>query len=610
MTPLVLSRRFKVDIEKIRKAFRDQPILSKLTGHWEGGLSLGIDVGTGGLRYVLWDPRQRKVVQWGRCEGEQDERGSAPVDRPIRSLKAWSQRIPRRRLQSTQVNIQDNSVNTGMLHLPEDNRADEASRVRLALKERLHMPLEDTVYFYSKDEPISQSAPGTGEKAPALRHPVFFGAASRARVFELIDLVEENLHVMPRVHLQGDIDRRVVEFLHLSSKGEAIAFLNVGRSTTILSIFQRGKLRFQRHLPLAGQDMTRALLMGYLKDHPPRGTSSLARAEELKRSCALSVQVQNPQSPLPVSGERKGEPFSGGFMGSAVFEGGLDEEGENQKILESIDGVLKALIQDIRMSFEVYRKQEDSLPVSKVYLHGGGAQFKNIAAYLGAELGVEAAVLAAPAHGTLTLLPQEKEKEFRRDFYEYATALGLALVPDPSTSLTPTGIGNWRTMRYVMALFRSASLVVGFIFLLAFTFFTLEVKYLREVEKILAEHRGFLSKVEAPFLEMVQWKKLVEEFSARHRPVAGMLGRLSEVIPPNVFFTQLSVGEDHKITIGGVVLGGAKRRAVTLAEYVQGLRGTGLFETLQVSTVEERETEGQGLFRLEGALKTGGPATP
>ena len=168
-------------VQQLKAFIQVRRFYKNVRGQFDRGLSLGVDFGTNGERYVLWDPHRKKIVEWGKYEGEKQHRGARPSSQRHTTLKEWSKRLPRHKIHFVQVNVQDNSVSTGSLSVPPKNQADEATLVRLALKERLQAPLEEMTYFCRDEKPDAKPAQEVKPSADG-KKTIAFGTASRDSV--------------------------------------------------------------------------------------------------------------------------------------------------------------------------------------------------------------------------------------------------------------------------------------------------------------------------------------------------------------------------------------------------------------------------------------------
>ena len=119
-------------------------------------LSLGIDQGTGALRYCLVNRKSGEIVKWGsyeiaaqtasaHSEKEQKKQGSLSS-----YLKELSKDIPKNRLHSVFVNLRDPSLIIGNIEKDSEDNLKEEEFIQSFLRKELPFALEDACYFCRK----------------------------------------------------------------------------------------------------------------------------------------------------------------------------------------------------------------------------------------------------------------------------------------------------------------------------------------------------------------------------------------------------------------------------------------------------------------------------
>jgi len=383
---------------------------------------------------------------------------------------------------------------------------------------------------------------------------------------------------MPSFTAEGYAHERVSELLDLAERDETIALVNMGRSVTVLSIIQNKQLLFERDIPLAGQDLTRAILISYRKESTPRTTNDLDSSESLKRS-----------SVIPVSG-----------LGSTMT---LMEPEENQKVYHAMEGILNAWVHDIRLSLHTFEEKFPSKKISRFYIMGGGANLNNLTGYLGSELGVDIELLKFP-EGKFKLPTTPSPEPFKEKFHEYATALALAMHRDKHAILTPEELFAGRIERMGQVALRIAPILLGGLLLTWFLFLNSSIHYLSEIKGILGQERLLLSRVEKPYLEMVRWERFLHEADSQTLPASNILKAISRHIPSNLLLSQLSFDRDSRtVMMDGFVYGDVKDRAITMTEFSKVLADTTHFQKVEVDRLQSLTGEEEaGLFRLRAEL--------
>jgi len=579
--------------EVLGQALRKQ--LTDLNDKLNAGkfLSLGLDRGTHALRYVLADPSNKKILKWGCLEfgGKKAPSKVSKVDPGSFPglLAAVSKTIPKKGLKSIHINVQESSVMMGRFQIPKTGKAQQPDLLRMALKDQLSYPVDQAAYYCREYSKISERLEHeTGGEAEIPKSTFHYAAAPKRIVSDLVNSVENAFEIVPTVDLQGYAHENLIRHLDLSEEDETIAFLNVGRSTTVISIFQNQKLVFERNIPLAGQDITRSILITYLQGTEARTAEDLGVAEKLKRKCAI-----------PYSGSEK-ETLSKKSEEKLAAE-------ENQLLFQSMESVLTAWVQDIRLSFGFFNEHYSGGGISKVYLMGGTANLKNLSGYLAQELEIGTELLHFPENGSLQIDSGADAEKFKEQFHEYATSLALALEPDGHMGLTPKEYQRGALEQLGVPALRIASFILIGIMAVWVGLISFQIRHSGKVRDVLSKQQQSLFQVERPYLEMLKWQKFLNEVDTVHPKASTILKIISNRIPGNLILSRLTLQRKQgSIVAEGIIYGDAKRRAVTIAEFSKALEETAYFKDVdvpQLIPLKSAKRDG-GRFRITAQLVT------
>jgi type IV pilus assembly protein PilM len=266
--------------------------------------------------------------------------------------------------------------------------------------------------------------------------------------------------------------------------GHTVAIVNIGASNTDISIFRDKLLSFPRSVPLAGDNLTRAIADALHVD--------MATAETYKRDMAevmfdqmqqqnqsfdtgfadpdfgfmmpppvetgptsspsgrMEYDFSNPAAPPPTpfdfsSGAAPAAPAETGFFMPVdapvppphdfsappadnmpvPASGDAARDALRIQIFNAIAPLLSELVQELRRSLDYYRTKSGDAPVHEILLVGGTSKLKNLAEFLTAELGIPTRV-ANPLQGV-----QVTSKNFSQEYLEdiaslFSVSLGLA----------------------------------------------------------------------------------------------------------------------------------------------------------------------------------------
>lgn len=193
------------------------------------------------------------------------------------------------------------------------------------------------------------------------------------------------------------------------------ALLNIGATTTDLSIIRRGMMSFTRPVPMAGDNVTQAIAdaLGYEFHEAER--LKLEHATLFVEQAAALPEVAPEPTPEPEGGTSFLAPPEEEETGRPVFDLGADTGpiqvgGEEEptsalptvhkpgagtpqrQVYEAILPVMVDLVAEVRRSVDYYANKFPDSRVDKVLLFGGTASIGNFAEFLANEVGVPVAV--------------------------------------------------------------------------------------------------------------------------------------------------------------------------------------------------------------------------
>jgi type IV pilus assembly protein PilM len=172
---------------------------------------------------------------------------------------------------------------------------------------------------------------------------------------------------------------------------EVKAFVNIGATTLDLSIARLGAqqaLSFSRSVPIAGNDITRAI-------QEKCSLESFEQAEQMKRQSTAIV--------LP--GDEEETP-----------------SGYNKDASQAATSVVDRLIGELRRSLDFYISQPDGMAVDTIYLSGGLASLPNLPSYIQNRLGLPVEISKTIKNPNVSI-----DGNGSKDITPFLIALGLAV---------------------------------------------------------------------------------------------------------------------------------------------------------------------------------------
>lgn len=164
-------------------------------------------------------------------------------------------------------------------------------------------------------------------------------------------------------------------------QGQTSLIVNVGATTTDISIISRGKIRFTRSISTGGEAFARAVSqqLGF----------EMGRAEEYKKSY------------------------------------GLQEELLEGKVMKAIKPIFDVVVSEIKRSISYYASYQPQDNIERVVVGGGTASLPGILVYLAAALNVE--VQLGDPWRTVVVSASHNRKQLEDIGPSFAVAVGLAL---------------------------------------------------------------------------------------------------------------------------------------------------------------------------------------
>ncbi|MBI5245523.1 MAG: type IV pilus assembly protein PilM [Elusimicrobia bacterium] len=368
------------------KAFDLKQVKEKLGSMFLGPQDiLGIDIGSYAIK-VVWlkeEGGQMRLKTWGHLPIE-SKADAAPDERrqqSINQLRAFliQKALPVKRAATA---ISGNSVIVRYVKFPLLTKSE--------LRETLASEAEPFIPFDIKDVQLSFHILSEVMEEGQKKMETVLVASKK-------DMVQARVEVLEAVGLRPaiiDVDSFALEGVHERTdsgqeRGGSTLYLNIGHTTTNLSIIEAGVTRVVRDIFIAGATFTKAAMKALQCD--------AAKAEEAKKSFGLLLD----------QGEKE----------KALAEGNRDALAVSQ----AVTGVMKDLVAEVHRSVDFYLSQGPERSVARIVLAGGSARMKNLAKHLTGELKVPVSqlnplgFLGQPAEIPAEILPS------------FGVAAGLAL---------------------------------------------------------------------------------------------------------------------------------------------------------------------------------------
>lgn len=147
--------------------------------------------------------------------------------------------------------------------------------------------------------------------------------------------------------------RALQNYIAPEQLNKTIALLDLGASTSSISIFKDGVLRHNRTINIAGNNFTKAISQAL--------NLSFEESEKIKKDKG-AVKLEEDETPTSPT---------------------------SMRIFSVITPVLSELLTEIQRSFDYYRSRYKNETIDLIIASGGTSNFVNIEAYIAKELGIE-----------------------------------------------------------------------------------------------------------------------------------------------------------------------------------------------------------------------------
>lgn len=290
---------------------------------------LGLDIGTSTIKAVLLKVTKEEVelANAGMVELHLDpaienkEKRARVIEGIKRLLKENEIKV-----KEVVIAVPGQSVIIRHLKLPSGARERLDQVIKFEAQNQIPFPLDRVGMDY-------QALPGKeGEEVK-----VILAAMKRELIDDHLALVEEAELRCEAINISSLALYNALRFKRPSKEAEVVALIDIGATTTDISIHRDGILEFTRSAPVAGNDLTEAI--------QTKLGVSFSEAEKLKR-----------------------------------------EEGD--EVASALSPVLENLFAEIRRSLNYYRSQPEGAEITRVILSGGSAGLKNLDKFLSQRLGV------------------------------------------------------------------------------------------------------------------------------------------------------------------------------------------------------------------------------
>jgi len=282
---------------------------------------------------------------------------------------------------------------------------------------------------------------------------------------------------------------------NIVSLDETAAIVDIGSTSTRISIVEKRKLSFTRDVAIGGDTITNAMTGTLLSD---KGKIELSKeeAEKIKREQGVS---------------------------------------DDLRILSMMRPVLERLVTQIKRSFEYCEHQFGAEPIKKIILAGGGARLKGLKQYLSKETEIE----------ILDPLP------------EIAEAVGLGLMRDDGINMLPGRFKEEKGRELKKISLRMISISLGLIFLFSYGILAARSVNLKKELEIYNQHLETVGEIRTIKDKMVILGSAVATISSSTIETGKTMRELSNLMVSSAVLDSLLIKDtEPHMEFSGVVLKG------------------------------------------------------
>ncbi|MBU1006985.1 MAG: pilus assembly protein PilM [Candidatus Omnitrophica bacterium] len=281
----------------------------------------------------------------------------------------------------------------------------------------------------------------------------------------------------------------------LASSDDIAAIVDIGKSSSTITIVEKQKVFFSRSIAIGGETITDAM-MGVFTSVEGRMDFSKEKAENIKR------------------------------------EQGIPEDA---KVMAMMRPILERFVTQIKRSVEYYETELNSGPVNKIILAGNGARLKGLKEYISGEIGLEVS----------DVLP------------EAAESIGLCLIKKPEINLLPEKFKEKKGSKIKNLSFRMALVTFILMILSSYGLLTAESVNLKKKIMVCASHLEALRDVKDIRDEMLVFSSALNKILSGSIKAGDAMKEMSNVVPASVMLKDLLIKTDEpNIEISGVILKG------------------------------------------------------
>ncbi|MBB5233582.1 type IV pilus assembly protein PilM [Deinococcus budaensis] len=371
--------------------------------------AIGVEIGTSAIKVVALRPGSPPVLQH-----------AVMVPTPIGSMRDGLVIEPqavaselRKLLAEHQITVRqavtavpNQSAVTRNIMVPRMERKDLQEAIKWEAERYLPYPIDEVnLDFDLLDDPAQ--VPEDGQMEAVIAAAPSEAVARQVEVLRLagleptvVDLKSFATLRALRGNLLGEhLNKTTLSGLNYTEAGEVALVLEIGASSSVISLVRGDRILMARNISVAADDFTTALQKAFDLD--------FAAAEEIKLGyAAAGLPTENEEDLLNFDLAR--------------------EQYSPARVFEVVRPVLADLVTEVRRSLEFYRVQSGDVVIDRTFIAGGGAKLRGLEGAISDALGFRVEV-ASPWLTVQTDQANADPGYLQTHAAEFTVPLGLAL---------------------------------------------------------------------------------------------------------------------------------------------------------------------------------------
>ena len=442
------------------------------------------------------------------------------------------------------LSIADDSVQIRRIDLPQMPQNEIRDAVKWRIKGLIPFDIEKTVLDF---EVIGESTDDDGAKKINL----IVAAAPKSVIGERLAILKKaGLITIGGVNVDSFGLSYAVSEAPEAKQDKAVAVLKVDYKISTVIVYRHGKIVFVRNIPVGIDHIKASIRDSILTENGPVRIT----AEEAESLREAGVPDYNDL-----------------LMGGKV---------QGKHLLVYMRPVIASLSNEVARSIDYFNTQLEGGGVSKIYLIGDGSCYKNLDIFIKDTLRIDAEYLPSPS----------RLKEAPRFISLEGTARGG---PGAKADLLPVEFKLRKTHEIQRVSIRLTGIAIFAVLILSFLMMSLRVGDYQKRLRNAKGHAKTLDEIRMLYNDISQREALRAAVRKDEIRIVQIMKEFSNLVPNNVIFRHLSVGEDMLIKVEGTVFVGAGVGEVILSDFMNVIEASAYLKDVSLVSSEKGDLDGK-----------------